>query len=251
LEANFVENVLRLTPWQTGVRFLPLTFSILAFGAAVGMVMNRVPIRVLLACSGVLLGAGMLLVDLANQQLPWTALLPSMIVTGTGMGLFNPPRASAAILVADPARSGMASGASETFQQIGTALGIAAIGSLFQNQVARDLSGSAVGRQLGAAGVHAHSLGATVASGGARQAAAVIPAPLRSAFLDSADSAFVRSMHFSFVLLAVVCALCALTALLFVRQRDLRAEVLEADDTAASGSDARSEFALPHGQSTR
>ncbi|HEX4837366.1 MAG TPA: hypothetical protein VFV03_02430, partial [Solirubrobacteraceae bacterium] len=56
---------------------------------------------------------------------------------GVGVGLVNPPLASAAIAVAPPARSGMASGANSTFRQVGIATGIAALGAVFQHDLAR------------------------------------------------------------------------------------------------------------------
>ncbi|WP_368661727.1 MFS transporter [Streptomyces sp. NA02950] len=227
LEANYVENVLGLSAWETGVRFLPLTFGMLVAGTVAGMVMNRIPTRLLLFGCGAFLCAAMLLVLLADQDSSWTALLPSMIAAGIGMGAFNPPRASVAMLVAEPARAGMASGASETFQQIGVALGIAATGSLFQNHVAREFSDSAVGKQLGDSGVDTHTLGVTIANGGAREASEAIPGPLRQDFLRSADSVFVSSMHLCFVVLAVVAGIGAVTALLFIRRRDMREDVPE------------------------
>ncbi|MBL1097426.1 MFS transporter [Streptomyces coffeae] len=227
LEANYVENVLGLSAWETGVRFLPLTFGMLVAGTVAGMVMNRIPTRLLLFGSGAFLCAAMLLVLLADQDSSWTALLPSMIAAGIGMGAFNPPRASVAMLVAEPDRAGMASGASETFQQIGVALGIAATGSLFQNQVAREFSDTAVGKQLGDAGVDTHALGVTIANGGAGEASRAIPEPLRQDFLRSADSVFVSSMHLCFVVLAVVAGIGAVIALLFIRRRDMREDVPE------------------------
>ena len=44
----------------------------------------------------------------------WTALLPGFIVAGIGIGLANPTIAGAALQVVDPARTGMASGISNT-----------------------------------------------------------------------------------------------------------------------------------------
>lgn len=103
-------------------------------------------------------------------------------------------------------------------------IGFAAVGSLFQNRVTRQFSGSAVGRQLSAVGVDTHSLGVTIANGGARQIVGAIPSPLRLAFADSAGSVFSSSMHLCFIVLATISACCGVVALLFVRMRDLRNE---------------------------
>jgi MFS family permease len=222
LEANFVENILHLTPWQTGVRFLPLTCTILVFGAIAGGLTSVVPVRLLLCLSAASIAGGLLLVRLADQHSSWTVLLPSMIVTGIGMGMFNPPRASTAILVADPDRAGMASGASETFQQIGIALGIAAIGSLFEHQVTENFVTSPAGVAAANSGLDAHQLGRVIASGGIDEVTAGVPAALGTSIRASGEAAFMHGFSFAFLVLASVCALSAVVALLLIRQRDLR-----------------------------
>lgn len=48
-------------------------------------------------------------------------LVPALVVSGLGMGAFDPARAALAIGVTEPAESGVASGVNETFQQVGIA----------------------------------------------------------------------------------------------------------------------------------
>jgi hypothetical protein len=50
--------------------------------------------------------------------------------------MVNPVLASSAISVVPPQRSGMASGANNTFRQVGIATGIAVLGAMFQSQIA-------------------------------------------------------------------------------------------------------------------
>ena len=50
--------------------------------------------------------------------------------------MINPPLASTAVGVVPVARAGMASGVNSTFRQVGIATGIAALGSIFSQQVA-------------------------------------------------------------------------------------------------------------------
>ena len=54
---------------------------------------------------------------------------------GIGIGAVNPVIASSAVAVVPPERSGMASGANNTFRQVGIATGIALLGTLFSNKV--------------------------------------------------------------------------------------------------------------------
>jgi MFS family permease len=58
-----------------------------------------------------------------------------MIVAGMGAGLVNVPLAATAVGVVEPARAGMASGINTTFRQVGTATGVAALGSIFASHI--------------------------------------------------------------------------------------------------------------------
>jgi EmrB/QacA subfamily drug resistance transporter len=240
LEANFVQNVLHLTPWQTGLRFLPLTVTILVFGAVAGMLTTTLPMRFLFFGSLVALAVGLSLIQNVDQHSSWTALLPSMIVMGVGMGLFNPPRAAAAIGVTEPARAGMASGINETFQQVGVAIGIAAIGSVFENSVANRFSGTAVGHTLAAAGADTHTLGKAVASGAIQRVVNGTPHAIQGAVRVAGETSFVGGLHLAIWVLAGVSVVGSVVGLLFVRTRDLHASALtgippedETDDKTA------------------
>lgn len=226
LEANFVQNVLHLTPWETGLRFLPLTVTILVFGAVAGMLTTTVPMRLLFFGSLVALAVGLTLIQGVTEHSSWTALLPSMIVMGIGMGLFNPPRAAAAIGVTEPARAGMASGINETFQQVGVAVGIAAVGSVFENSVANRFAGTTVGHTLTSAGANAHTLGKAVASGAIDRVVNGTPQAVHSAVRAASESSFVGGLHLAFWLLAGISIVGAIVGLLFVRTRDLHASAL-------------------------
>ncbi|MFE0465068.1 MFS transporter, partial [Kitasatospora sp. NPDC058965] len=135
LEVSYVQNVLGATPWQAGLRFLPLTLVLFVVAAVTGSLTVAVPPRLLVGAAAAFMAGGLLAIRLVDVHSGWTAMLPSMVLTGIGMGMFNPPRASVSIGVAEPARAGMAAGMGETFQQVGIAIGIAGFGALFQHRV--------------------------------------------------------------------------------------------------------------------
>jgi hypothetical protein len=60
----------------------------------------------------------------------WTALLPGLLVTSVGTGLFNPTGSALALSALPDEQSGLAAGANDTFRQAGVAVGIAALGTL-------------------------------------------------------------------------------------------------------------------------
>jgi EmrB/QacA subfamily drug resistance transporter len=127
----YFQQSLGLSASATGVRFLPLTVAIFFASGMAGRASERVPARLLIAPGFVLVGAGLLLMRGVTVGSEWTHLLPGMIVAGFGAGLVNVPLAATAIGLVEPERAGMASGVNTTFRQVGTATGVAALGSIF------------------------------------------------------------------------------------------------------------------------
>jgi len=129
----YLQNGLKLSPLQTGLRFLPL--SLLSFVAApiAGRLSSLIPIRFLFALGMSLVGASLLLMHGVTHSSSWTTLLGGFIAGGIGIGLVNAPLAVTAVGVVEPRRAGMASGTNNTFRQIGLATGVAALGAIYQS----------------------------------------------------------------------------------------------------------------------
>ena len=179
----YLQNVLGLSPIQTGLRFLPL--SVVSFFAAPlsGRLSATVPMRVLLGVGLALNGVALLLMHGVTTSSHWTTLLPGFIVGGIAIGMVNPPLASTAVSVVPPRQAGMAAGANNTFRQVGVATGIAGLGALFQHSIATRVPPNLVHATASGLGDHAafiHGLneiflvGAIVALAGAVLAFALV-----------------------------------------------------------------------------
>jgi EmrB/QacA subfamily drug resistance transporter len=138
----YLQDVLRLSPLQTGVRFLPL--SLVSFVAAplAGRLSGHVPIRLLLGCGLALCAVSLWLMSGISAHSGWTTLLPGFIVGGIGIGFVNAPLATTAVSTVRQERAGMASGLNNTFRQLGIATGIAALGAIFQSKVGGNTFGA-------------------------------------------------------------------------------------------------------------
>jgi len=132
----YVQNVLDYSAVETGVRFLCLSGASFFAAAIAGRLTEKVPIKWLIAPGFLILGVGLLLMLGIHTDSSWTHLIPGLTVAGVGVGMINPPLASTAVGVVSVERSGMASGVNSTFRQVGIATGIAALGSIFSQQVA-------------------------------------------------------------------------------------------------------------------
>jgi predicted MFS family arabinose efflux permease len=130
----YLQNQLHLSPLQTGLRFLPLSLASFVVAPIAGRLSARIPVRILLSTGMALVGLALVLMYGVTDSSSWTTLLPGFIIGGIGIGTVNAPLASTAVSVVEPRRAGMASGANNTFRQVGLATGIAALGAIFQSQ---------------------------------------------------------------------------------------------------------------------
>jgi EmrB/QacA subfamily drug resistance transporter len=119
----YLQNVLGTSPIGAGLRFLPLSMLSFVAAAIAGPLSERLPIRLFLGGGLVIVGVSLLLMRGLAATSDWTVLLPGFCLAGVGIGLVNPPLASTAVGVVEPRMSGMGSGISNTFRQVGIATG--------------------------------------------------------------------------------------------------------------------------------
>ena len=126
----YLQTVLGMSPIQTGLVYLPGTFLVFVvsgmtaqFGAKASPA-KIASLGLALVAAGL---AGMLVIGVDSS---WTALLPGLLVTSIGTGLFNPTGSALALNALPDEQSGLAAGANDTFRQAGVAVGIAALGTL-------------------------------------------------------------------------------------------------------------------------
>ncbi|HZR96281.1 MAG TPA: MFS transporter [Gaiellaceae bacterium] len=131
--ALYLQNLLKLSPLQTGLRFLPLSLLSFVTSPIAGRLSTRIPVRILLAIGMSLVGVALLLMWGIHRTSSWTTLLAGFVVGGIGIGLVNAPLAASAVGVVEPRQAGMASGINNTFRQVGIATGIAGLGAILQS----------------------------------------------------------------------------------------------------------------------
>jgi hypothetical protein len=152
-----------------------------------------------------------------------TVLLPGFLVCGFGIGVVNPVLASASISVVEPQRSGMASGANNTFRQVGIATGIAILGAVFQSQIVSHTTKVLAQSSVGQAVIHqgGAALSAAEAAGQVHQVAAHIPLPAgRAALLNAYHVGFSTTLNHLTIISAVIAFVGSIGGFVLVRQRD-------------------------------
>ncbi|WP_228803955.1 DHA2 family efflux MFS transporter permease subunit [Nocardia higoensis] len=230
----YVQNMLGHSAFASGLRFLPLTLLLFVAAAGAGTLVTKVHPGVLVGISQLLIAAGLAAVVLVDTESAWTALIPAMILIGLGMGVFNPPRAAFSIAVTTPDKSGMASGINETFQQAGVAVGIAAVGAFFHNQVSGAFAETDTAREV--FDDQAATAGDAVAAGGPAAVLENLPAAATDVVRSAAEAAFVDGLHTTMLLVAALAAVSGVIALFTMRPGDLDEAALDSPGVPADGA---------------
>jgi EmrB/QacA subfamily drug resistance transporter len=211
----YQQNILGFSALSTGLHFLVLTGALFVISGVAGRLSSHLPVRTMIAPGFVLIGAGLLMMRGINVSTGWTHLIPGFVLTGLGAGLVNTPLASTAVGVVDHTRAGMASGINSTLRQVGTATGVAALGSLLATQsrsvIVSDLAHTPLARSARAIAAHITSGGGgTTSAGGA----------LNRTVAHAAKAGFVSGLNEVTLIAAILAFIGAVFSFVLIRQRD-------------------------------
>lgn len=131
----YLQRVLGFSPVAAGARFATVTVVAFVVSLSANALMRRISARVLVGTALTAFGAGALLLAGLDVRSGYGDLIAGLALAGFGIGLANAPLAATAAAAAPTARSGMATATSNTFRPLGSAIGIAALGAVFQARV--------------------------------------------------------------------------------------------------------------------
>ncbi|HET6358582.1 MFS transporter [Streptomyces sp.] len=168
IAVQYLQLVLGLSPLETGLRLLPLTFAAMAAGATGSHTLHRVGPRRMVAWGFVLTAAAVLLLTLMGQHdRPWL-LTTGFVLLGFGLQTTLFGAYESMLSEAPPDQAGGAAAIGETSYQLGAGMGIALLGSVMNAAYAPALTslsgvpgsaGSAASNSLGEAYQVADRLG--------------------------------------------------------------------------------------------
>ncbi len=126
----YLQEVRGLSPLMAGVFLLPLAVVTLVCAPLSGrMVGNRGP-RVPLLIAGVLFTSGGVMLAATSAHEPYWRLLLAITIFAAGFGWVNAPITNTAVSGMPREQAGVAAAVASTSRQVGTALGVAVIGSV-------------------------------------------------------------------------------------------------------------------------
>jgi EmrB/QacA subfamily drug resistance transporter len=221
----YLQNYLGYSPLEAGLRYLPITLLAFLFGPIAGALLSRVPARLLLSAGLGMTGVGLLLMSGIQTGSGWTTLLGGFLVAGAGVGLLNPVIADVAVSVVPKQHSGMAAGISDTFRQVGVAVGIAVWGAILVGRGA-DKAGELVGTPA-ASGARPRELIEAASSGSLDQALAAVPPQAQQVVSNAAGAGFLAGLNHVLTLAALLSFAGALLALWLIREHEIQRHATE------------------------
>jgi EmrB/QacA subfamily drug resistance transporter len=243
----YLQSVLGMTALEAG-------FTVAA-GAVMAMLVSPIAGRVADKTSGrYLLMAGMSLFAAGIAGIAWSTrtgstsaqLIPTLLVTGLGMGLTFAPLQTVAMRDVEPRMAGAASGLINTTRWLGAVLGSAAVGAVLQSQLAVKLDAAAERnaaalpepvRQQFIDGIR-HTYAGSLQVGAGQTGIELppdVPDHVREAFARTFQEGFTDAMRVSLVLPSAVLALAALSCFL-VRRPGPRDMTVPSGELAAAAA---------------
>ena len=148
----YMQEVLHYSALETGVAYIGLTLTVIAFSAVAQALVTRIGVRLVLPVGLALSTVALVLF----AQLPvhgryFADLFPGFIVSGLGLALAFVPMSIGALTGVRSTDAGIASGLINTNQQIGGAIGVAAATTIATSFTSRYVDAHAGASALGAA----------------------------------------------------------------------------------------------------
>ncbi len=210
LQTQFLQFFLAYSPFDAGLRMLPIAGA-LAVGAALSPPLGRVVGTRLSVAGALLLVAGGLGQNfaVASLSVTYVAALPGMVLIGFGAGLLIPAAVDSVLGSVSQEDAGVASATNSTTLQVGGALGVAVMGSVIATRYQSSVHAALLGHHVPAA-ISQTILGSL---GGALQVARSVGGQLGLGLAGVARGGFVLGEQAALVAAVAVTGAVALLAL--------------------------------------
>ncbi|MGH9170015.1 MAG: MFS transporter [Acidimicrobiales bacterium] len=172
---QFLQDIQGHSALVTGLGFLPTPLSVFLSSQVTSRVLvKRLPDKALMIIGSVLSASGLILATQLQAGSSYVQILVSLVLIGAGLGISFVSLTTAGLAGVDPRDAGAASGLVNVMQQLGAAVGLAVLVTVFDSATgsAAQSLGHAAGASARAAIVH--GLDVTFAAGAAFAVAALV-----------------------------------------------------------------------------
>jgi EmrB/QacA subfamily drug resistance transporter len=221
---QYLQFVMDYGTLQAGLAIAPVALALMVAAPIAPILAKRFGTKAIVAAGLLVVAAALVLLSTATVTSGYGIVLAVIVTLGVGMGLAMAPATESIMGSLPKAKAGVGSAVNDTTREVGGALGVAILGSLLAAAYHSSMDTSAAVQALPApAAAAAHD-----SLGGAVQVAGQLGAAGQPLLAD-ATRAFVDAMSSTVLIGAVVAALGALVALVWLPSRAPAIEVDESE----------------------
>ncbi|HZN43112.1 MAG TPA: MFS transporter, partial [Actinomycetota bacterium] len=235
----YMQTIRGYSAFETGLRFLPMTLTIIVTAPIAGHVAQRIGARIPMTYGLTIASAGLLGLTFIQPDTPYWVIAILFVAMGHGLGATMAPMTAAVMGAVGPQRAGLGSAMTNTSREVGGVLGIALLGTVLFDRLGSVLVPQLSG--LGLTGAQAHTIAETASHGFVSQqelAALGLSPEQISGFGAAFREAYMSGFHLALLIAALVLATAAVVANRFIPGRahaeEIHAAAAERDRVAAS-----------------
>jgi Na+/melibiose symporter-like transporter len=223
LLTQYLQFCLGYSAFQTGLRIAPIALVLLLVASLSPLAVRFLGTKVVVFIGMALIAIGLALLSSTTPHSTYANALPSFFLMGIGSGLCVAPCTESVMGSVPVNLSGVGSATNSTALQIGSALGVAVLGSLLNTRYQADMT-SLLRRYTVPASVAKATEGSL---GGALEVADRLGGPLGAQLGATARQSFISGMAFAVSVGAVIAGAAAVVVLALLPSRAAKERRLE------------------------
>ena len=218
---QYLQFVLGYSALEAGYRVAPIALVLIVVSPITGRLVNRLGNKVLVTAGMSVVAAGLWFLSTLTITSGYPHALVTLMVLGTGMALAMTPATESIMGSLPLAKAGVGSAMNDTTRQIGGALGVAILGSVFASAYTATLAPALGALPAGVAAAAQSSVGAAISIGDQVGGAA------GTALVTASKTAFIHAMDRGLFVGALVALVGAVVALMWLPNRPPEAGSIE------------------------
>ncbi len=218
---QYLQFVLGYSALQAGIRVAPLALVLMIGAPIAGRLTARFGNKVLVATGMGTVAVGLWYMGTLSVTSGYGHVVIALLILGLGMGTAMVPATESIMGSLPLAKAGVGSAMNDTTRQIGGALGVAILGSIFASSYATHIASSLAGLPASSIAAATSSVGAALAIG------AKIGGVHGAAITLAAKTSFIDAMDRGLVVGATIALLGAMVALIWLPNRPADVEAIE------------------------
>jgi len=136
----YLQQIRGYTPFEAGVRFLPMTLMIIVTAPLAGKYAQRHGSKIPMTYGLLLMAFGLMALTQIEVDTPYAVIGVLFLLMGHGMGATMAPMTAAVMSSVGPQRAGLGSAMTNTSREVGGVLGIALLGTILFSKLSATIA---------------------------------------------------------------------------------------------------------------